>query len=98
MRLTYHNKPVHTRDTAVRVRGVSRCAKNQNRTRTRVMVCAKEQNLNWDCLCTFSGMFLRCSEFISVIWMIFGTMAAAALQRVNIWCQKLNFISLHIRT
>ena len=29
------NKPVNTRDTAVRVRGVSRCTKNQNRTRTR---------------------------------------------------------------
>ena len=27
---------MHTRDTAVRVRGVSRCAKNPNRTRTRV--------------------------------------------------------------
>jgi hypothetical protein len=27
------NKPVNTRDTAVRVRGVSRCTKNQNRTR-----------------------------------------------------------------
>jgi hypothetical protein len=31
----YYNKPVNTRDTAVRVCGVSRCAKNQNRTRTR---------------------------------------------------------------
>src|ERR1700685_946120 len=31
----YYNKPVSTRDTVARVRGVSRCAKNQNRTRTR---------------------------------------------------------------
>ena len=29
------HKPVNTRDTAVRVRGVSRCAKNLDRTRTR---------------------------------------------------------------
>ena len=33
--LPYCNVPVHTRDTALRVRGVSRSAKNQNRTRTR---------------------------------------------------------------
>jgi len=31
----YYNKPVSTRDTAVRVRGVSRCTKTPNRTRTR---------------------------------------------------------------
>jgi hypothetical protein len=31
----YCNEPMNTRDTAVRVRGVSRCAKNQNHTRTR---------------------------------------------------------------
>jgi hypothetical protein len=30
----YYNKPVDTRDTAVQVRGVSQCAKNQNRTHT----------------------------------------------------------------
>jgi hypothetical protein len=30
---TYYNKPVRTCDTAVRVRGVSRCGKNQHRTR-----------------------------------------------------------------
>src|SRR6202050_3000281 len=30
-----HHKPVHTRNTAVWVRGVSRCGKSQNRTRTR---------------------------------------------------------------
>ena len=32
----YQNKPVNTRDTAVRVHGVSRCAKMQHCTRTRV--------------------------------------------------------------
>ena len=31
----YYNKPVHTCDTAVRVHGVLRCGKSQNRTRTR---------------------------------------------------------------
>jgi hypothetical protein len=31
----YYNKPVSTRDTAARVRGVSRCGKIQNCTHTR---------------------------------------------------------------
>ena len=31
----YYNKPMSTHDTAAWVRGVSRCAKNQNCTRTR---------------------------------------------------------------
>jgi hypothetical protein len=31
----YYNLPVHTRDTAVRVRGMPRCAEIHYRTRTR---------------------------------------------------------------
>ena len=49
------HKPVNTRDTAVRVRGVLRCAKNLDRTRTRSTRFGSTAGLTVPVLNTING-------------------------------------------